>query len=330
VAKTRFMRRIQRHPFATLATVVGLGLVVIVPVAWWTLTGPGMLAPPNEQAGTGPDRPGQPAEMLERGEAPSSYSEPPTGERLARLQAALDAGQRALEGNDLLTARVQFSAALRAGPIDPQATEIRAKLVKLANQTIFSPEHFKGDPHTLMYLVQKGDTLSKIAKAHKVTPELIARINNLGDKTIIREGARLKVVRGPFNAVVRKREFVMDVFLDDIMVRTYKVGLGEHGSTPTGTWRIKNKLLNPSYFPPRGGKIIQADDPNNPLGEHWLGLEGVAGEAKNQERYGIHGTNEPNSIGKEMSLGCIRLHNADVTELYMLLVIGDSQVTVTE
>jgi lipoprotein-anchoring transpeptidase ErfK/SrfK len=153
-------------------------------------------------------------------------------------------------------------------------------------------------------------------------------VNHLRSKSMIREGARLKIPRGPFHAVVRKHTYTMDVFLGDVLARTYKVGLGEHDSTPTGTWRVKNKLSNPTYFPPRGGKVIHADDPKNPLGEHWLGLEGIAGEAKGQLRYGIHGTNEPESVGKNSSLGCIRMHNEDVAELFTMLVVGSSRVVI--
>ena len=109
-----------------------------------------------------------------------------------------------------------------------------------------------------------------------------------------------------------------------------KVGLGVDGSTPTGTWRVTTKLKNPTYYHPRGGDIIAADDPNNPLGERWIGLEGTSGQAVGQERYGIHGTIEPESIGQSVSLGCIRLHNQDVEALYTFLIERHSTVTVHE
>jgi len=54
----------------------------------------------------------------------------------------------------------------------------------------------------------------------------------------------------------------------------------------------------------------------------------VAGEAVGQQRYGIHGTIDPDSIGKSMSLGCIRMRNENVAELYSMLVAGDSRVTI--
>jgi lipoprotein-anchoring transpeptidase ErfK/SrfK len=336
VVNPRPYKPVARNPIRWLLPVGALAAIAVVASGWWAISsisarkGDRSSHPASQRdsrslaAGKGADA------AVERGEAPRNGQEEAKGDSAARVQAALEGGQRAFERSDLVTAQSQLSAALRAGATGQQAADIRAKLVKLGDQMIFSPEHVKGDPHSDIYLVQKGDSLMKIAKAFKATPDLIARVNNLTNRTMIREGSRLKVVKGPFSAVVSKKEYTLDVYLDDVMVRTYKVGLGEHGSTPTGTWRVKNKLENPTYFPPRGGKVVQADDPSNPLGEHWLGLEGVSGEAKNQERYGIHGTNEPASIGKDSSLGCIRMHNADVGELYTMLIIGDSQVTVKD
>lgn len=340
-------RRRSTRPLGALA---GVGLVLVLVLVYWlsgTNEEPDVVVGPalgpdesteqqvadasetveREVRTVAPMTPGSP---MEKGDRPEADSKASSAQKNSKVRAAVEAGRAALEKDDVLTAQVQMSAALQAGATGSQATELRAKLVQLANQISLSPARVSGDPHSVTYVVKKGDSLRKIAKAHKITDDLIARANNLRNKSRIREGARLKIPKGPFRAVVHKQTYTMDVFLDDILVRNYKVGLGEHDSTPTGTWRIKNKLMNPTYFPPRGGKVIQADDPENPLGEHWLGLEGIAGEAKDQLRYGMHGTNEPDSIGKDMSLGCIRLHNEDVAELFTMLVVGHSHVVVNK
>ena len=74
-------------------------------------------------------------------------------------------------------------------------------------------------------------------------------------------------------------------------------------------------------------RVIPPDDPKNPLGEHWIGLKGIDGDAVGREGYGIHGTIEPEAIGKAVSLGCVRMQNRDVEFLYKLLLPGHSTVT---
>ena len=122
----------------------------------------------------------------------------------------------------------------------------------------------------------------------------------------------------------------MYVFLQETFVRQYTVGLGLEDGTPTGEWSVTDKLVNPPYYSPRGEGIIAADDPDNPLGERWIGLRGVSGEAVGQQRYGIHGTHDPSTIGKNESLGCVRMYNEDVEALYDMLVSQHSRVIIVE
>jgi lipoprotein-anchoring transpeptidase ErfK/SrfK len=71
--------------------------------------------------------------------------------------------------------------------------------------------------------------------------------------------------------------------------------------------------VNPAYYHP--GTVI-APGNDNPVGTRWIGL--------NKKGYGIHGTNEPWSIGKAASHGCIRLRNRDVEQLFTMLRVGDT------
>jgi hypothetical protein len=83
------------------------------------------------------------------------------------------------------------------------------------------------------------------------------------------------------------------------------------GTTPLGTFTVRNKMVDPTYYGPEG--VIAHDDPRNPLGERWIDIG---------DGYGIHGTIEPASIGRNESRGCIRLLNSDVEEVYDFLVVG--------
>ncbi len=266
-------------------------------------------------------------DLPERGESPDS-NPAQSAEELGRARALVASGRKALGAGELVTARAQLSEALRYNLPLQETVSLRADLSRLGRQTIFSNTILKDDPFTEAYLVQSGDTLGKIAKKFSITENFIAEINGLANKNIIRVGQRLKVVRGPFHAVVSRANFTMDIYLDQTFVQRFPVGLGAEGSTPSGKWKITNKLENPTYYPPRGGQIVAADDPENPLGERWIGLEGISGDAVGQLRYGVHGTIDPDSIGKNVSLGCVRLHNQDVEQLYTLLVVAKSTVTI--
>jgi lipoprotein-anchoring transpeptidase ErfK/SrfK len=95
--------------------------------------------------------------------------------------------------------------------------------------------------------------------------------------------------------------------------RIYPVAVGRPATpSPAGKFQVIVRLENPTYYHP--GKVI-APGASNPLGTRWIGL--------NQKGYGIHGTNEPRSVGKAASHGCIRMAKADLEELFTLLSVGD-------
>jgi len=172
------------------------------------------------------------------------------------------------------------------------------------------------------YVLQPGDTLARLAAANKITADLLSRINRIADKNLVRAGQTIKIVKGPFDAVVYKSTYTLDVYLGPTLVQSFRVGLGADDGTPEGTWRVSSKLSNPTYYPPRGGRIIAADDPQNPLGERWIGLVGIEGAAVGQERYGIHGTSNPGSIGTASSHGCIRMYNRHVETVFAWVSLG--------
>ena len=335
MARRRRSRR--RRPFLSILIV----LVAVVVGLWWVFS--------DRQSPTDADATvavtSQPALTTDRPEvAPKNHPRPGIPERGAsprtdaparpkmsdadRVESLIKAGDQALAGNDLITARMRFSDAIVQGAVEPELSRLHAELTRIGNETVFSPRMFENDPFVTRYTIKPGDALARIAKGYKVSADLLAAVNNIANKNHIRAGQVVKVINGPFHAVVTKESLSLDVYLGNTFVKHFKVGLGADDSTPTGEWRVGTKLRDPTYYPPRGGNIIAADDPENPLGEHWIGLLGVGGEAAGQERYGIHGTIEPESIGQAKSLGCIRMYNEDVELLYMYLVEKHSTVTV--
>jgi lipoprotein-anchoring transpeptidase ErfK/SrfK len=102
----------------------------------------------------------------------------------------------------------------------------------------------------------------------------------------------------------------------------YPVGVGKAGMAWHGTAYVARKLVRPSWGPPidiwRANPslpaVIPGGAPNNPMGEAVLGLD--------RGNYAIHGTNNPASIGRYVSHGCIRMYNRDIVDLYGRVPVG--------
>jgi lipoprotein-anchoring transpeptidase ErfK/SrfK len=98
------------------------------------------------------------------------------------------------------------------------------------------------------------------------------------------------------------------------VAKVYPIAVGAPGSpSPAGEFKVVTRITDPTYYSP--GVVIPAGA-GNPLGPRWIGLS--------KKSFGIHGTNEPRSIGRRASHGCIRMRNADVTELFELVQPGDT------
>ena len=101
---------------------------------------------------------------------------------------------------------------------------------------------------------------------------------------------------------------------DGQVKKVYTVAVGKPSTpSPVGTFTIERRVANPTYR--HDGKTI-LPGPGNPVGTRWMGLS--------KHGYGIHGTNEPKSIGKAASHGCIRMSRADLEEFYGLVAVGDT------
>lgn len=162
------------------------------------------------------------------------------------------------------------------------------------------------------YRVDEGDSLWKIGRRCKVPAEFIKQINRIADPRRLAVGRELKVVGGPFKAVVSLKARRLRVYLGEALVREYAVAVGSAKTpTPQDEFEVVDKVRDPQYD--KDGEHYAPGDPKNPAGTRWMRLDGA---------FGIHGTNEPESIGKAVSDGCIRLRNGDVEELFDLLVTG--------
>lgn len=213
------------------------------------------------------------------------------------------------EQGDYVSAQRELSRWYFRDP--PRRSSIQSKLNRMSQALYFAQQPHYYEPYT----VEAGDQLRTIGKKYQVSWEYLAKLNRVSPAKI-RQGQKLKIVPGPFGVVVSLSRFELTVHLAGSYVKRYRVGVGKDGSSPVGTFPVKNKQTDPTYYGPDG--VIRNDDPENPLGERWIDIG---------DSFGIHGTNEPESIGKAESRGCIRMQNQDVAEVYDFLVIG-SEVTI--
>ena len=101
---------------------------------------------------------------------------------------------------------------------------------------------------------------------------------------------------------------------------SYTVGVGRAGKQWFGSTSVVRKALRPSWSPPammaahRPDAVIPSGSQQNPMGAAALVLA--------DQELAIHGTNDPGSIGKFVSWGCIRMHNRDIQDLYSRVRVG--------
>mgnify|MGYP001578300837 CR=1 FL=1 len=171
--------------------------------------------------------------------------------------------------------------------------------------------------NSVLYEIKPGDALIKIANKFKTTADLIKKSNNLTSDKIV-PGRKIKVITVPFNIFVDKSQNILILKSGEEILKTYIVSTGKNNSTPVGNFKIVNKLPNPTWF--KNGAVIPADSPENILGTRWLGLDLAS--------YGIHGTTEPESLGKQATQGCVRMANFEVEELYTIVPEGTEVVIV--
>lgn len=127
----------------------------------------------------------------------------------------------------------------------------------------------------------------------------------------------------PGTIVVKTSERRLYYVLGNGQALRYPVGVGRAGQQWSGQTYIDGKYIRPAWSPPWVVKrdkpslpdVIPGGSPRNPMGAAALTLSG-GGE------YAIHGTNAPGSVGGFVSYGCIRMHNADIMDLYQRVGVG--------
>lgn len=156
-----------------------------------------------------------------------------------------------------------------------------------------------------IHIVKPGETLSLIARDYRRTLVEVLAANIIPNPNLIVPGQMITIPGLPDADTI---PYTIEISIADrrlvlkdkgVVIKTYPIAVGRMlYETPVGDFIIVNRQPNP------GG----------PFGALWLSLSKIS--------YGIHGTNDPGSIGNAVSRGCVRMHNQDVLELASIVPNG--------
>ncbi|WP_287129218.1 L,D-transpeptidase [Candidatus Cyanaurora vandensis] len=110
----------------------------------------------------------------------------------------------------------------------------------------------------------------------------------------------------------------LTVWSNGLKLHQFPVAVGKtNWTTPRGQFQILSKIPNPAWEHIRTGEQFPSGVPGNPLGPYYLGFKKLG-----RDEFGLHGTNQPQSIGKAITHGCVRLQNQHIQVLYPLVQVG--------
>lgn len=251
--------------------------------------------------------------VYKKGCTPAKANMPQKSDRMA--QQLYSEADKMLKEGKIVDARNIYKKIISEYPGSSLVSAAGSGLDDLNIKILFSPIPTED---SAVYEVVPGDTLGKIAKNFGTTVELIMKSNSL-QNTVIRPGTKLKVSAAKYSILVDKSQNILVLRADGEVFKTYTVSTGVNNSTPIGNYQIREKLVNPTWF--KAGAIAPPDSPDNILGTRWLALT--------LDHYGIHGTTDETTLGRQITAGCVRMSNKDVEELYLIVPVG-TEVTIID
>jgi hypothetical protein len=244
---------------------------------------------------------------------------PSAGESLIQneFNAFMGEVQKKLDAGKLAETLLELSKIYGDPNLPPDmAKQITTLLDQLAGTVIYSRQHYLERP----YVTQPGETIESVAEKYRVPWQLLAKINGLmppdasnADATVadrpLPAGRELKVVRGPFNAVIHLDRHELTLMVGGYYAGRFPIGIGRDQPKLEGEYTVLNKTL----ISDNGSN---GASPNS-LGSAWIGLT---------DRIGIHGTNNPQGIGRDDNPGAICAGDRHLQQLYGILSVGSRVV----
>jgi LysM repeat protein len=231
----------------------------------------------------------------------------------------------ALPDHEAVKAGSQLLFLMARGRILRSDTVVRDVVDKAYRQHLIRVDRWMCNPTNVAgarsYTVQSGNSLDVIARKFrregiKVEAGTIAVLNRISNPNLLRAGQKLKIPVAPVSALLEKRSYALMVFVGDELLRLYWVGHGENDRTPKTTFTVIAKQAKPDWTAP-DGNVYAYGRKENILGEYFIkfGHDQYSG-------FGAHGTPMPNTICTQSSMGCLRMFDEDIAELFDILPRG--------
>ena len=221
---------------------------------------------------------------------------PPLGVR-ETFKEFMEAAHSDLDQGKLAEVHKTLSVWYDNPELSPQENQMLVDLLdQIAGAVVYSREHLLERP----YVVKPGDTLQRVAHAYGVPWQLLAKINGVEDPENLQPGEEIKVIRGPFDAVIDLDEHELTLMLGGLYAGRFPIGVGRNQEDLEGIYFVQDKIL-------------QSDQAVGPLGQYWIKLD---------DRIGIHGTNDPRHVGQDDGPGTICLEQKDIEDVHDILSIG--------
>ncbi|MFT4512222.1 MAG: LysM repeat protein [Planctomycetota bacterium] len=235
----------------------------------------------------------------------------------------------ALPDHEAVKAGSQLLYLMARGRILRSDTVVRDAVDKAYRQHLIRVDRWMCNPTNVAgarsYTVKPGNSLDVIARHFrrqgiKVEAGTIAVLNRISNPNLLRAGQKLKIPVAPVSAVLEKRSYALMLFVGDELLRLYWVGHGENDRTPVTTFTVIAKQAKPDWTAP-DGNVYAYGRKENILGEYFIkfGHDQYSG-------FGAHGTPMPNTICTQSSMGCLRMFDQDIAELFQILPRGANVV----
>ena len=265
-----------------------------------------------------------PAIAVDTDEGRSTYSPGPSDESLAgdqqqtsNLDTTWQSVKESLAQDDLVNALFTLSlASAEPGITDQQREELLPLMDQLAGTVIYSRQHLLEPPYT----VAGNESLEDIATKYQVPASLLAKINGIEAPYTLTPGETLKVITGPFRAVVDLSKAELNIYLGRYYGGRFPLHIGGNAPPADVALTVIEKADQQEYADAASGQTIPPGDANNPYGSHWIGLGGGSGE--NVAQWAIHGRGESCPEGDQR--GILGLRRQDAEDVYAILAVGST------